>query len=110
MKHKSKKKFLKNSQSLRTPGNASWESYTLLERRKLYSREVARESKTTIVTYLQHFQRIITKNFTWEICTVNYGASLFWAAFVSLHSVEERLWLSGEQVTYLPKTNAEANN
>ena len=103
MKHKSEKKFLKNSHSLRTTGNASWVSYTLLGRRKLYSREVVRESKTTIVTYLQHFQRIITKNITREICTVNYSASLFffWAAFVSLHSVEERMWLSGEQVTYL---------
>ena len=77
MKHKSKKQFLKNSQSLRTPGNASWESYTLLERRKLYSREVARESKTTIVKYLQHFQRIITKNITREICSVNEDAILF---------------------------------
>ena len=49
MKHKSEKKFFKNSHSLRTTGNASWVSYTLLGRRKLYSREVARESKTTIV-------------------------------------------------------------
>ena len=71
MKHKSKKKFFKTSHSLRTTGNASWVSYTLLGRRKLYSREVTRESKTTIVTYLQHFQRIITKNFTRENCTVN---------------------------------------
>ena len=78
MKHKSEKKFFKNSHSLRTTGNASWVSYTLLGRRKLYSREVARESKTTIVKYLQHFQRIITKNITREICSVNEDAILFW--------------------------------
>ena len=41
MKHKSEKKLLKNSHSLRTTGNASWVSYTLLGRRKLDSREVA---------------------------------------------------------------------
>ena len=78
MKHKGEKKFLKNSHSLRTTGNASWVSYTLLGRRKLYSREVVRESKTTIVKYLQHFQRIITKNITREICSVNEDAILFW--------------------------------
>ena len=77
MKHKSEKKFFKNSHSLRTTGNASWVSYTLLGRRKLYSREVVRESKTTIVKYLQHFQRIITKNFTRKICSVNEDAILF---------------------------------